>query len=284
MAVNCLRRFRRDVSCSVGLLIEARRLSLMAAAHAEQQVSEHRTSTHVLHYDSVRTASAATRASGITASDSIREPFCSRPTSVPRCASRGDCVCVVGEWDGDTAERTFTAQLLAGFRLVDRCALPNWTDTAHELTVWERRSEASAEVCQRRGCRIATILHAHLIWVSCIQSTSHTLRSCSLTVEWAHARALTFDNVSASFVADTPNLRLHPGESLTGLAAHRCRQKSCSWLAAPAAVRRLMKGGAVNRTRCCGAAAGAERQPTARRLAGAAFLFLIPHSLDWTLP
>ncbi len=56
-------------------------------------------------------------------------------------------MCVVGEWDGDTAEPAFTAQLLAGFRLIDRCPLPNWTDTAHELTVWERPSaEAGAQV------------------------------------------------------------------------------------------------------------------------------------------
>lgn len=49
---------------------------------------------------------------------------------------------MVGEWDGDTAEPTFTAQLQADFRLVQRHALPNWTDTAHELTIWERRSVA----------------------------------------------------------------------------------------------------------------------------------------------
>ncbi len=55
-------------------------------------------------------------------------------------------MCVVGEWDGDTAEPAFAAQLLAGFGLVDRCALPNWTDTAHELTVWERRSADGAQV------------------------------------------------------------------------------------------------------------------------------------------
>ena len=61
------------------------------------------------------------------------------------CA-RGNCVCVVGEWYGDTAEPTFTAQLLAGFRLADRCALPNWTDTAHELTIWEGGGAAPAEV------------------------------------------------------------------------------------------------------------------------------------------
>lgn len=55
---------------------------------------------------------------------------------------RGACVCVVGEWDGDTAEASFTTQLQADFRLVQRQALPNWTDTAHELTIWERRSVA----------------------------------------------------------------------------------------------------------------------------------------------
>ncbi len=52
-------------------------------------------------------------------------------------------MCVVGEWDGDTAEPGFTAHLLAGFRLRDRCALPNWSDTAHELTVWERRTDSA---------------------------------------------------------------------------------------------------------------------------------------------
>jgi hypothetical protein len=33
-------------------------------------------------------------------------------------ADRGGCACVVGEWDGDTADRCFTAALLAGWRLV----------------------------------------------------------------------------------------------------------------------------------------------------------------------
>ena len=58
---------------------------------------------------------------------------------------RGPCVCLVGEWDGDTAESTFTAQLQVDFRLIQRCALPNWTDTAHELTIWERRPVEPAE-------------------------------------------------------------------------------------------------------------------------------------------
>jgi hypothetical protein len=55
--------------------------------------------------------------------------------------SRGGCVCVVGEWCGDTADTTFHASLGADFALVRRVPLPNWTDTAHELTVWQRRPQ-----------------------------------------------------------------------------------------------------------------------------------------------
>lgn len=46
---------------------------------------------------------------------------------------------MVGEWDGDTADQRFAADLLAGWRLAQRVALPNWGDSAHELTIWERR-------------------------------------------------------------------------------------------------------------------------------------------------
>lgn len=49
---------------------------------------------------------------------------------------------MVGEWDGDTADRRLTAALLAGWRLAQRVALPNWGDSAHELTIWERRRPA----------------------------------------------------------------------------------------------------------------------------------------------
>ncbi len=57
---------------------------------------------------------------------------------------RGSCVCVVGEWNGDTAEPCFTAALLAGFRLAQRVPLPNWSDSAHELTIWERQPAPGA--------------------------------------------------------------------------------------------------------------------------------------------
>ena len=85
---------------------------------------------------------------------------------------RGDCVCVVGEWDGDTAQPAFTAQLLAGFRLVDRCALPNWTDTAHELTVWERRSADGNEVrqstCQRAQSLTPSLIYSTQASLPCV--------------------------------------------------------------------------------------------------------------------
>ena len=52
-------------------------------------------------------------------------------------------MCVVGEWFGDTGDEAFTWQLLDSFCLVQRVPLPNWTDSAHELTVWERRVAGS---------------------------------------------------------------------------------------------------------------------------------------------
>ena len=47
-------------------------------------------------------------------------------------------VCMVGEWRGDTGDVMLEAQLLSSFQLMRRVPLPNWTDTVHELTVWER--------------------------------------------------------------------------------------------------------------------------------------------------
>jgi len=57
---------------------------------------------------------------------------------------RGDYVCVVGEWQGDTGDDSFAAALLADWRLIRRVGLPNWTDTAHELAIWQRRAHATS--------------------------------------------------------------------------------------------------------------------------------------------
>lgn len=58
---------------------------------------------------------------------------------------RGDLVCVIGEWDGDTGSAEFTAHLATEWELTHRVELPNWTDTAHDLTVWRRLKSANAE-------------------------------------------------------------------------------------------------------------------------------------------
>ncbi len=52
-------------------------------------------------------------------------------------------MCVVGEAPGgDTGSLAFAGALAAGFRLVQRLPLPNWSDTAHDLTIWDRRRPA----------------------------------------------------------------------------------------------------------------------------------------------
>ena len=53
-------------------------------------------------------------------------------------AERG-VLALVGEWDGNTADGAFVRLLTKHFSLTRRVALPQWGDTAHELTVWERK-------------------------------------------------------------------------------------------------------------------------------------------------
>ena len=55
---------------------------------------------------------------------------------------RGDTVCFVGEWCGDTGDPAFLHQLQTHFTLLERRPLPNWSDTSHELTIWQRHFEA----------------------------------------------------------------------------------------------------------------------------------------------
>lgn len=70
-------------------------------------------------------------------------PAEAREELMTSCDCRGSTVFVVGEWAGDTATSAFTAALLAGFSLVERLPLPNWSDSAHELTVWQRAVKQS---------------------------------------------------------------------------------------------------------------------------------------------
>eukprot|EP00966_Prymnesium_polylepis_P195970 4541780-Prymnesium_polylepis.1 len=55
---------------------------------------------------------------------------------------RGDTLVHIGEWAGDTAEPSFEAELAQNWALKRRMPLPNWGDTAEDLTVWVRRGSA----------------------------------------------------------------------------------------------------------------------------------------------
>jgi hypothetical protein len=52
---------------------------------------------------------------------------------------KGQHVLHIGEWQGDTGNRRFENQLIAGFSLVKSLSLPNWGNTAYQLTIWERK-------------------------------------------------------------------------------------------------------------------------------------------------
>jgi len=52
----------------------------------------------------------------------------------------GAAVVVVGEWDGDTGDAAFERELQGAWTLQRSLALPNWSDTAHDLTVWTRQA------------------------------------------------------------------------------------------------------------------------------------------------
>ncbi|BDA49847.1 hypothetical protein COCOBI_14-4670 [Coccomyxa sp. Obi] len=68
---------------------------------------------------------------------------------------RGRVVCVVGEWLGDTGDESFAAALLSDWSLIRRVALPNWTDTAHELTIWQRSEPAKKQHKKKQKLRHA---------------------------------------------------------------------------------------------------------------------------------
>lgn len=58
---------------------------------------------------------------------------------------KGGVLALVGEWDGNTADGAFASLLTKHFYLKRRAKLPQWGDTAHELTVWVRgRNEQNA--------------------------------------------------------------------------------------------------------------------------------------------
>jgi len=58
-------------------------------------------------------------------------------------------VCYIGEWEGDTATAEFEKEIFKGWVLKERVALPNWANTAYELTVWKRRVNADTQPVEK---------------------------------------------------------------------------------------------------------------------------------------
>ncbi|RLN86381.1 hypothetical protein BBJ28_00005016 [Nothophytophthora sp. Chile5] len=53
---------------------------------------------------------------------------------------QGDVVLHVGEWQGDTGDRRFEAELQRRFVLEQQLELPNWGNSAYALSVWRRKA------------------------------------------------------------------------------------------------------------------------------------------------
>jgi hypothetical protein len=78
-------------------------------------------------------------------------------------AFTGEKLALIGEWDGDTGSSAFEHKLLSGWDLVEAIPLPNWSDTAHDLTIWHRRpaelppvaaEEAPWPLCSATGAHL----------------------------------------------------------------------------------------------------------------------------------
>jgi hypothetical protein len=80
-----------------------------------------------------------------------------KDASVPRAertrSRRRDpkIVAVVGEWDGNTADGEFAWTLFRHFFLEKKIALPQWGDTAHDLTIWRRKPSGRGTPEKTRG-------------------------------------------------------------------------------------------------------------------------------------
>jgi hypothetical protein len=80
----------------------------------------------------------------------------------------GSSLALIGEWDGDTGTPAFTRHLQAHWNLQTTISLPNWTDTAHDLTIWRRRECVEAGSSDSSKGPIAE--HQCTPWPLCCQS------------------------------------------------------------------------------------------------------------------
>lgn len=67
-------------------------------------------------------------------------------------------VFMVGEFEGDTGTTALTKALFSRYCLREVVLLPNWTDTAHSLTIWEKLplEKSARENMQAAGLETAS--------------------------------------------------------------------------------------------------------------------------------
>jgi len=83
---------------------------------------------------------------------------------------------------GDTGDASFTSAILEGFDLVQRVQLPNWSDTAHELTVWDRKHKANMGMKRKKGKRQQSALQVGFPYLcTSIRSMPRGLQVSSVT-------------------------------------------------------------------------------------------------------
>lgn len=58
---------------------------------------------------------------------------------------KGKFIIHVGEYAGDTADRSFESELHKGYQLVKRIDLPNWCNTAYAMTIWQRKEKPDTD-------------------------------------------------------------------------------------------------------------------------------------------
>lgn len=70
---------------------------------------------------------------------------------------QGESVIHVGEWQGDTGDRTFERVLSQRFVLVKELVLPNWGNSAYSLTVWTKKKKSViGKDCKSLSCFVCS--------------------------------------------------------------------------------------------------------------------------------
>ncbi|OQS04138.1 hypothetical protein THRCLA_20960 [Thraustotheca clavata] len=139
--------------------------------------------------------------------------LCSPPkSSMARDALRhykGRYLIHVGEWYGETGDRQFECDVMKSFSLIKRVALPNWTDTACELTIWERKGKKSTTIlniveCSNCSSTQTTLLRRCTLCKTCTYCSEACMNGDVEHHLAEHARRLVFLNNDSLLEFDDP--------------------------------------------------------------------------------